>query len=163
MSAFQQNLIWISTLLLTIAFSTLPTKSAAEIKVLDKYLYAEFTLNGETGSRFKTDRIPNLPDKACFGWVVKVTPSDKLFKITEIFTLPGAPKEWGGVDQNTYSPTKTSADGKIATTARFMSLKSGVLENSWCLSNGDESGMHHIVVLNGQQVLAEFEFEVYDR
>ena len=141
----------------------LPASSAPDIEVQDHYLYAQFTLNGETGSRIKTDRIPNLPGKVCFGWVIKVKPSDDLPKITEIFTLPAVPKEWGGADDDPYSSIKTSKDRKTATSVRFMSLKSGVLENSWCLSKGDQSGTHHIVVLNGQQVLAEFEFDVYDR
>ena len=135
---------------------------AAELKVLDKYFYGEVVISGETGHRKKTTRIPNVPDKMCFGWVITVEPGDELAKITEIFTLPGPPKNWGGVEDDPYSQTTTSPDRKTATTTRFMPLKSGTLENNWCITQGDQSGDHHIVVLYGTQVLAEFEFEVYD-
>ncbi len=162
---YMKNLFssWICLLVTAITLICVPALGQSKIEVVDKYFYAEFTINGETGSRFKTFRVPNLPDKVCFGWVINIKPNNDLVKITEIFTLPAAPEEWGGVDDNSYSATKTSDDGKTATTNRFISLKSGVIENSWCLSEGDQSGLHHIVVLNDQQVLAEFEFEVYDR
>ena len=66
------------------------------------------------------------------------------------------------MEDDPYSQTTTTNDRKVATTNRFMPLKSGKLENTWCLTEGDQSGNHHIVVLNGTQVLAEFEFEVYE-
>ncbi len=146
---------------------SLPAKSASdqkliELDVLNKYFYGEVILDGEASKRKKTDRIPNVPEKICFGWVIKVKPRSELVKITEIFTLPAAPQAWVGVDDDPYSQTTTSKNRKIATTKRFMPLKNGTLENSWCISKGDPSGSHHIVVLNHTQVLAEFEFEVYD-
>ncbi len=146
---------------------SLPAESASgldvvELEVLDKYFYGEVIIDGEASHRKKTSRIPNVPEKICFGWVIKVKPRVGLVKITEIFTLPAAPKAWVGVDDDPYSQTTTSQDQKIATTKRFMPLKNGILENSWCISKGDPSGSHHIVVLNNTQVLAEFEFEVYD-
>ena len=69
-----------------------------------------------------------------------------------------------GVRSRIYSPCNRSRTlpGKVATTKLFMPLAKGELENSWCLSEGDPSGKHHIVVLNDTQVLAEFEFVVYD-
>ncbi len=144
-----------------------PAKSASdlevvELEVLDKYFFGEVVIDGEANHRKKTNRIPNVPEKVCFGWVIKVKPSGELVKITEIFTLPAAPKAWVGVDNDPYSQTTTSQDRKIATTRRFMPLKNGILENSWCIGKGDPNGSHHIVVLNNTQVLAEFEFEVYD-
>ncbi len=149
--------------LITLLSLTLTTPThAANLKVLDKYFYGEVISNGQATHRQKTLRIPNVPDKMCFGWVITVEPSDELVKITEIFTLPGEPELWGGVEDDPYSQTTTTKDRKTATTNRFMPLKSGTLENSWCLTRGDQSGPHHIVVLNGTQVLAEFEFEVYD-
>ena len=143
-------------------FAATPAQSANSIEVLDSYFFAELKSDDEDDLRTKSTRIPNIPDKICFGWVVKVTPRDELAKITEIFTLPHAPKIWGGVEDDPYSQTTTTQDRKTATTNRFASLKNGKLENSWCLTKGDPSGDHHIVVLYGTQVLAEFEFEVYD-
>lgn len=149
-------------LAILLSFAATTPAHAANLKVLDKYFYGEVITNGEANHRQRTTRIPNIPDKMCFGWVIKVEPIDELAKITEIFTLPGAPKVWGGVDDDPYSLTTTSKDRKTATTNRFVALKTGTLENSWCITEGDQSGTHHIVVLYGAQVLAEFEFEVYD-
>ena len=137
-------------------------QSADKLEVLDSYFFAELKSDDENDLRTKTTRIPNIPDKICFGWVINITPSDELAKITEIFTLPTAPKVWGGVEDDPYSQTTTTQDRTTATTNRFASLKKGRLENSWCLTKGDPSGDHHIVVLYGTQVLAEFEFEVYE-
>jgi len=146
------------------SFAILPAVNAQEldIDVLDQYFYADVLTAGSNSIRKKTNRIPNIPDKICFGWVIDVKPADQLVKITEIFTLPAAPDKWGGVENDPYSQTTTSNNRKTATTIRFMALKTGKLENSWCLSQGDASGDHHIIVLNGDQILAEFEFEVYD-
>ena len=141
---------------------TISSARAQDIEVLDRYFYGEVATSESENVRKKTNRIPNIPDKVCFGWVIAVKPADRLVKITEIFTLPAAPDNWGGVDDNPYSQTTTSSDRRIATTNRFMALKTGQLENSWCLAEGDSSGDHHIIVLNGDQVLAEFQFEVYD-
>ncbi len=149
----------------TFAFSllaTTSTHSADKLEVLDSYFFAQLASDEKNELRTKTTRIPNIPDKICFGWVINVTPSDELAKITEIFTLPQAPKVWGGVEDDPYSQTTTTQDRKTATTNRFASLKKGKLENSWCLTKGDPSGDHHIVVLYGTQVLAEFEFVVYE-
>ncbi len=152
-------------LAVSFALSLLATtfaQSANKLEVLDSYFFAQLASENENEIRTKTTRIPNIPDKICFGWVINVTPSDELAKITEIFTLPQAPKIWGGVEDDPYSQTITTQDRKTATTNRFASLKKGKLENSWCLTKGDPSGDHHIVVLYGTQVLAEFEFEVYE-
>ena len=154
-----RDLFLISSCLSSIAS---PAQSADKLEVLDSYFFAELASDNENEIRTKTTRIPNIPDKICFGWVINVTPSDELAKITEIFTLPQAPKVWGGVEDDPYSQTITTQDRKTATTNRFASLKKGKLENSWCLTKGDPSGDHHIVVLYGTQVLAEFEFEVYE-
>jgi hypothetical protein len=149
---------WICTWML---FNTLDAQ-AQDIEVLDQCFYGEIITNESDSVRKKTNRIPNIPDKVCFGWVIDVKPANRLIKITEIFTLPTAPDIWGGVEDDPYSQTTTSNDRKIATTNRFMALKTGKLENSWCLGKGDASGDHHIIVLNADQVLAEFQFEVYD-
>jgi hypothetical protein len=149
---------WICTWML---FNT-SNAQAQDIKVLDQYFYGEIFTDESGSVRKKTNRIPNIPDKVCFGWVIDIEPADQLIKITEIFTLPAAPDKWDGVENDPYSQTTTSNDRKIATTNRFMALKTGKLENSWCLGKGDVSGDHHIVVLNADQVLAEFRFEVYE-
>jgi len=145
-----------------IVFASLPVRAQQNIEVLDKYFYGEVTINGERSHRTKTTRIPNIPDRMCFGWVVNVKPRDELAKITEIFTLPDEPEIWGGVEDDPYSQTTTSKDRKIATTNFFVALKKGEIENSWCITKGDKSGPHQIIVLYGSQVLAEFEFELYD-
>jgi len=135
---------------------------APKLQVIDKYFFGELVTDDNSKRQRGIKRLPNVPDRVCFGWVIKVAPRDELIKITEIFTLPATPEIWGGIEGNPYSGTTTSADGKVATTKLFMPLAKGELENSWCLSEGDPSGIHHIVVLNDAQVLAEFEFEVYD-
>ncbi|MCP4182059.1 MAG: hypothetical protein GY761_01890 [Hyphomicrobiales bacterium] len=136
--------------------------SAEEIEVLGQYFYGEIAIDESHKVRKKINRIPNIPEKTCFGWVINVKPANQLVKITEILKLPAAPKIWDGVEDNSYSQTTTSNDRKTATTKQFMALKSGKLENSWCLSKGDPSGDHHIIVLKEDQILAEFEFVIYD-
>lgn len=147
----------------TVALLCLPAPALAQqkLEVLDQYFFGETIDNGVALNREKTTRIPNIPDKMCFGWVVKVKPSDELVKITEIFTLPAPPATWGGIDEDPYSQTRTTDQGQVATTKMFVSLAKGTLENSWCLTKGDQNGTHHIVILHQKQVLAEFEFEVY--
>jgi hypothetical protein len=153
------GIVAIAGILLTM---NLPSRGAANLEVLDKYFYGEIVTDGKSSHRRNTNRIPNIPDMVCFGWVIKVKPRQELAKITEIFTLPAAPENWIGPDEDPYSQTMTSQDRKVATTNRFMALGKGQLGNSWCISKGDPSGFHHIVVLSGTQILAEFEFEVYD-
>ena len=145
-----------------LAASAMAVMSAPKLVVLEKSFYGEIITDGQRSHKRFTNRIPNVANKVCFGWVIKITPRDELVKITEIFTLPAAPKQWEGVEDDPYSQTTTSNDRKVATTNRFMALGKGELKNSWCISEGDPSGTHQIIVLYDTQVLAEFEFEVYD-
>ena len=95
-----------------LSFIVFPAQSADKLEVLDSYFFAQLASDDKNELRTKTTRIPNIPDQICFGWVINVTPSDELAKITEIFTLPTAPKVWGGVEDDPYSQTTTTQDRK---------------------------------------------------
>ena len=142
--------------------ATLPANGASNLVVLEKYFFGEINIDGRGSHKKITKRIPNIPGRMCFGWVIKIKPLDKLAKITEILTLPAEPKDWEGVEDDPYSQTTTFNGRKIAKTIRFMALGKGELENTWCLSEGDPNGPHKIIVLYDTQILAEFDFEVYE-
>ena len=104
---------------------TLPSRGAENLEVLDKYFFGELVTDDNSKRQRGIKRLPNVADRIYFGWVIKVAPRDELVKITEIFTLPATPESWGGIEDDSYSGTTTSAKGKVPTTKLFMPLAKG--------------------------------------
>ena len=104
--------------------------------------------------------VPLIPDRACYEWRVKLGQGDKLVSVTEVFTLPAEPKQWGGIDGNEYSLSKLSGDRKVSETTMFYKPQDGWISHGWCVAEGDPTGPYSIKVLVGDRLVHEFDFTV---
>lgn len=125
---------------------------------------AEFlvSITGADGVRqtVHSSVVPLLPERACYEWRIRIGSDEKLVKATEVFTLPGAPKQWGGVDENSYSASQLSGDRTVAETTLFFSPTDGWISNGWCVADGDPVGQYSIKVHVGDRMVHEFSFTV---
>jgi len=117
--------------------------------------------DGEGNQRsIESDIVPYLPDRACFGWRLRVTDAPRLVRYREILKLPHAPAFWSGEDDE-YSPHVFSADRTTATTEEFAAPDAdGWLSSSWCIVDGDPVGRHSIDVYLQDALVRHFDFEV---
>lgn len=104
--------------------------------------------------------VPLIPDRACYEWRVRLGQGDKLVSVTEVFTLPAEPKQWGGIDGNEYSLSKLSGDRKVSETTMFYKPLDGWISHGWCVADGDPTGPYSIKVLVEDRLIHEFEFKV---
>jgi len=86
--------------------------------------------------------VPLIPDRACYEWRVRLGQGDRLVSVTEVFSLPAEPKQWGGVDGNEYSLSKLSGDRKVSETTMFYKPLDGWISHGWCVADGDPTGEH---------------------
>jgi len=117
--------------------------------------------DGEGNQRsIQADVVPYLPDRACFGWRLRLAGTPTLVRYREVLTLPEAPAFWTGED-DTYSPHKYSADRTTATTEEFAAPdKEGWISSHWCIAEGDPVGAHSIDVYIDDSLVRHFAFEV---
>jgi hypothetical protein len=117
--------------------------------------------DGEGNQRsIQADVVPYLPDRACFGWRLRLAGAPTLVRYREVLTLPEAPAFWTGEDDS-YSPHKYSADRTTATTEEFAAPdKDGWISSHWCIAEGDPVGAHSIDVYIDDSLVRHFAFEV---
>ena len=124
---------------------------------------AEFVVSvGDAEGNDRTivsDLVPYLPNRACFGWRIRLAGAPPLVRLREVLTLPHAPAFWSGEDDE-YSPHVFSADRTKATTETFEAPKDGWLESNWCIVQGDPTGPHSIEVFIEDDLVRHFDFEV---
>lgn len=124
---------------------------------------AEFLVlltDGEGGRQaIASSLVPYLPNRACFGWRIRLTDAPAMVRLREVLQLPTAPAFWSGED-DTYSPHKYSADRTTATTEQFAAPKDGWIGSSWCIVEGDPVGAHFIEVFIDDRLIRHFDFEV---
>ncbi|MGF1592060.1 MAG: hypothetical protein ACFCUW_02200 [Kiloniellaceae bacterium] len=124
---------------------------------------AEFVVSlddGEGNERsVVSDLVPYLPNRACFGWRIRLADAPALVRVREVLKLPAAPDFWSGEDDQ-YSPHTYSADRTTATTEEFAAPKDGWLSNQWCIVEGDPTGAHFIEVFIEDELVRRFDFEV---
>jgi hypothetical protein len=124
---------------------------------------AEFVVSvGDTEGNDRTivsDLVPYLPNRACFGWRIRLAEAPSLVRLREVLTLPQPPAFWSGEDDE-YSPHVFSADRTTATTEKFEAPKDGWLESNWCIAEGDPTGPHSIDVFIEDEFVRHFDFEV---
>ncbi|MGF1631194.1 MAG: hypothetical protein ACFCUT_17100 [Kiloniellaceae bacterium] len=124
---------------------------------------AEFVVSvgdGEGNDRTViSDLVPYLPNRACFGWRIRLTEAPPLVRVREVLKLPQPPLFWSGEDDE-YSPHVFSADRTTATTEEFAAPEDGWLESSWCIVEGDPTGPHSIDVFIEDELVRHFDFEV---
>src|SRR3546814_14139846 len=58
--------------------------------------------------------VPYLPDRACFGWRIRLAEAPPVVRVREVLRLPEPPLFWSGED-DPYSPHVFSADRTTAT------------------------------------------------
>jgi len=106
------------------------------------------------------DVVPYLPERACFGWRIRLAGAPALVKYREVLQLPKAPTYWSGED-DAYSPHTFSADRTTATTEEFaVPDPEGWVSNSWCIADGDPVGPHWIELYVEGEAVKRFDFEV---
>jgi hypothetical protein len=124
---------------------------------------AEFVVSlgdGEGNERsVVSDLVPYLPNRACFGWRIRLADAPALVRVREVLRLPAAPQYWSG-EGDQYSPHVYSADRTTATTEEFAAPKDGWLSNRWCIVEGDPTGAHVIEVFIEDALVRRFDFEV---
>ena len=125
---------------------------------------AEFVVSvsdGQGNSRSVISNVvPYLPERACFGWRIRLADRRALVRYREVLKLPQAPKFWSG-ENDAYSPHSFSADRTTATTEEFAAPdKEGWIASSWCIAAGDPTGPHSIDVFIDGQLAKHFDFEV---
>jgi hypothetical protein len=108
-----------------------------------------------------TDKVPLLPEDACFAWWLQAPADARLETLTEQLVLPAAPAQWGGPGLAEGGGVQISADGTIATSS-FPAVPDaeGWLSNGWCISAGDPLGAHRVDVLTEGELIHSFAFEV---
>ncbi|MGD1879999.1 MAG: hypothetical protein ACFB13_21155 [Kiloniellaceae bacterium] len=125
---------------------------------------AEFVVSvsdGEGNERQTlSDLVPYLPDRACFGWRLRLTGVPALVKYREVLKLPVAPAFWSG-EGDEYSPHRFSADRTLVTTEEFAAPDAdGWIASTWCIVEGDPAGPHSIDVYIEDRLARHFDFEV---
>jgi hypothetical protein len=124
---------------------------------------AEFLVvltDGEGGRQaIASTLVPYLPNRACFGWRIRLAEAPAMVRLREVLQLPTAPAFWSGED-DAYSPHKYSADRTTATTEQFAAPKDGWIGSSWCIVEGDPVGAHSIEVFIDDRLIRHFDFEV---
>ena len=103
--------------------------------------------------------VPFLPNRACFGWRIRLADAPPLVRLREVLRLPEAPAFWSG-EGDPYSPHVFSADRTTATTEEFQAPHDGWIGNRWCIAEGDPVGAHSIDVFVDGALVQHFDFEV---
>lgn len=124
---------------------------------------AEFivTVDDSEGNqrRIASTLVPYLPNRACFGWRIRLADAPAVVRVREVLKLPAAPEFWSGED-DPYSPHTFSADRTTATTEEFKAPEDGWIESQWCIAEGDPVGAHTIEVFVEDGLVRHFDFEV---
>jgi len=124
---------------------------------------AEFVVSisdGEGNQRSAVGNIvPYLPNRACFGWRLRLAEPPAVVRVREVLQLPEAPAFWSGED-DAYSTHTFSADRTTAITEEYKAPQDCWLESSWCIVEGDPAGAHSIDVYIEDALVQHFDFEV---
>lgn len=124
---------------------------------------AEFVVSisdGEGNQRSAVgDVVPYLPNRACFGWRLRLADAPAIVRVREVLQLPEAPAFWSGED-DAYSTHTFSADRTTAITEEYKAPQEGWLENNWCIVEGDPAGAHSIDIYIEDALARHFDFEV---
>lgn len=96
-----------------------------------------------------------------YGWVALVNTDKSEIPVEVSFTLPSAPKQWGGVD-----PRDVSNDGRTATVREMypvtrFSDSSKMISADWTVAEGDPEGFGEMTVKVEGRLVAIFVIEFY--
>ena len=119
------------------------------------------TLSDRQGNTvmFRSEIVPLIPYRSCYGWRVRLSGDESLVKFKEIFRLPAEPEIWSA-ENDEFSTSRIAKDRRTSITERFAVPDDGWIGNSWCVVEGDPEGTYSMdVYVNGEFVKA-FDFEV---
>lgn len=133
-----------------------PPKSAAPPIVTRTALAAVQEAAKDKALIWPTRVVPFAPGKACFAWLVNVTPEFRTIDVRETYQMPAAKP--GRADPN--HPASVSADGKQVTAHLDLSLENGVLSHALCPEKTDPLGVYHLQIFAGEKSLLSVEFEL---
>lgn len=130
-----------------------------EFSVLDKVFW--ISLVDRQGNEFiyESNRVPLMPNRACYGWRIRLSEVKGVIRFKEIFSLPTQPDFWGG-ERNEYSPNTITKDRQTSVTEKFAAPDKGWISNSWCVAEGDPEGHYSMEVSINNKFIERFEFEV---
>jgi hypothetical protein len=105
------------------------------------------------------DKIPYLPGLH-YGWALEVESPLKKMVVTEVLTLPQAPKSWGLPGK--YGLTEISDDGKTGTTRTEVAIGPDGMaaKPPWRIVEGDPLGSHHLQLYVGEHLVLDQAFSL---
>lgn len=104
-----------------------------------------------------TNVVPFSVNQA-YGWIIVVKTSAKTVRWREEFTLPAAPRTWGGPEP--IGTRANSDDGRTTITEREVSPQNGVIFNTWAVAAGDPTGSYRMRISINGRLVHTFEFQV---
>lgn len=103
--------------------------------------------------------VPLLPDRACYGWRIRLAGATGVVSFKEIFSIPAEPATWSG-EKDEFSPNVIAKDRKTAVTEKFAMPLEGWISHSWCVAAGDPAGNYSMDVHIEGKFAKRFDFEV---
>lgn len=121
--------------------------------------FGTFLKPGENGPPFKATRLIPLVAGQSYGWIVFVKTTSAKVRWREEFTLPAAPKVWGG-EKPSSTVQSLSADRRTSITEGEATPTRGFILNAWSVAPGDPVGTYRIRVFIDNRLVETFDFEV---
>lgn len=140
----------------------LPAIGSAQNKqftVVDKQFLVSLVDNHGKVFVHESNRVPLIPNRACYGWRIRLSGVEGIVRFREIFSLPTQPEYWGG-EGNEFSPNKITKDRRTSVTEKFATPDEGWIGNSWCVAEGDPVGRYWMEVSINNVFVERFEFDV---
>jgi hypothetical protein len=103
----------------------------------------------------KSNFVPSTPDNACYKWAIMLDTELSSISTKEIFILPSKPKSWGYKEGMTLYQ-----DSRVSVTEKVIEVDNGVINNGWCVTEGDPTGDYKIEVYVNGVLAKSFNFTV---
>ena len=150
--------LWIDGLALMATM--LAVQPALGFEPLDSLMQVSFAYGGQE-QRLTLDKVPLLPEGACYSWWIKVPADAGLDELSERLILPAPATDWSGLDTDPDDGIEIMAGGSVAVSALpGVPDAEGWLSNGWCIAPGDPPGLHRIEVSANGVLVERFAFEV---
>ena len=144
-------------------FAVIGLLALAQPALAQSMLETDFTISvprspGQADVVESTTLVPLLVG-TCYNWHLRLSKTKGPLDITEVYTLPEAPDNWGlGEDGN----ITVSKNRRTATSALVFTPVDGWINNGWCITEGDPEGAYSFEIKSGDTLLHRFEFELKD-
>lgn len=94
----------------------------------------------------------------CYGWRINTAPKNRIYGLEEELVLPGVPGQMPGVGPE----SEVFENGRRIVTPFVVSVESGRISRSWCLTPGDPLGTYRFIIRQNGEELASLAFEVVE-